>query len=426
MKRIGLVTVTMAVQAAFATGGQGDRETEIAVFERFAELAVKLPPVIRTTDIAAYSTNKLDYALNNGLGMTAKGRLWASWISGGDGPDSFTVASYSDDRGDTWSDVAFVIDGHGDMPTKGNICGRTNIIGTFWLDPKGRFHVYTDQTVFHYDGRAGIWDAVATDPDAMPSTWGAAVRIGNGHLMNKPTVLANGKCAVAGYLNEAWKNSNFAAVEGAFRDLDAERGSTCYVSSDKGLTWEKRGTVPFPANDWNEASVVELRDGTLRMFARVLAEGCGKIMVADSKDEGRTWTKPYSLNSMNNPNARFQVQRLKSGRLLFVKHGAPTACSKAWQGRDHLTVYLSDDDGETWRGGLELFAGASSYPDACQGPDGMIYVTHDHDRSGKAEIWFHRFTEEDILAKRIVSSKGRLNILVSRGMASRANSKKTK
>lgn len=38
----------------------------------FADLAVKLPPVIRTTDIAAYSTNRLDFALNNGLGMTAK------------------------------------------------------------------------------------------------------------------------------------------------------------------------------------------------------------------------------------------------------------------------------------------------------------------------------------------------------------------
>ena len=58
--------------------------------------------------------------------------------------------------------------------------------------------------------------------------------------------------------------------------------------------------------------------------------------------------------------------------------------------------------------------------------DGTIYVAHDHDRGGKAEIWFHRFAEEDVLAKRIVSPRGRLGILVSRGMASRVNSKKTK
>ena len=420
------VVFVAALAAGAQVGADTVREREAAAFERFADLAVALPPEIRTGLLPDYSTNKLTFALNNGLARTAKGRLWASWIAGGDGPDSFTVASWSDDRGDTWSDVAFVIDGHGDVPTKGNICGRTNIIGTFWLDPAGRFHVYTDQSVFHHDGRAGVWDALAIDPDATPSTWGPAVRIGNGHLMNKPAVLRNGKCAVAGYLNEAWKNSNFAAVEGAFRDLDAERGATCYVSSDKGLTWEKRGSVPFPANDWNEASVVELANGTLRMFARVSVEGCGKIMVADSKDEGCTWTKPYCLRSMDNPNARFQVQRLKSGSLLFVKHGKPSAGGKDGQGRDHLTAYVSDDDGETWKGGLELFAGASSYPDACQGPDGMIYVTHDHDRGGKAEVWFHRFTEEDILAKRIVSPKGRLNVLVSRGMASKANGKKAK
>lgn len=78
MKRIGLVVVAVAARAAMAAGVSGGREVEIAAFERFADLAVKLPPVIRTTNLSAYSTNRLDFALNNGLGMTAKGRLWAS------------------------------------------------------------------------------------------------------------------------------------------------------------------------------------------------------------------------------------------------------------------------------------------------------------------------------------------------------------
>lgn len=403
----------------------GTWEEEVAAFERFSDLAVKLPPVVRTTNIAAYSTNTLEFALNNGLAMTAKGRLWASWITGEDGPGSYTVANYSDDGGDTWSDVAFVIDGHGNVPTRGNVCGRTNIIGTFWLDPEGRFHVFTDQSMLHLDGRAGIWDAIAIDPDGSPSKWGPARRIGHGHLMNKPTVLSNGKCAVAGYLNESW-TGHFSGFAGAFRSLDAERGSTCYISANNGLTWEKRGTVPFPANDWNETSIVELKDGTLRMYARVLVENRGRLMVADSKDEGRTWTKPYFLKSMDNTNSRCQVRRLKSGRLLFVKHRKPEADAKAWQNRDHLTAYLSDDDGATWKGGLELYAGTASYPDVCQGPDGTIYVSHDHDRGHAAEIWLHRFTEEDILAGRIVSRNGRMNILVARAMSSDFNRRKNK
>ena len=28
----------------------------------------------------------------NGLAMTSGGRLWVSWIAGGDSPDAFTVA----------------------------------------------------------------------------------------------------------------------------------------------------------------------------------------------------------------------------------------------------------------------------------------------------------------------------------------------
>jgi hypothetical protein len=72
-------------------------------------------------------------------------------------------------------------------------------------------------------------------------------------------------------------------------------------------------------------------------------------------------------------------------------------------------------------GGLELYHGAASYPDCCLGPDGMIYVSHDHDRGGAAEIWLHRFTEEDVLARHIVSKRGKLNLLVSRGMANPVN-----
>jgi len=423
MKRIahGLVVGGFAVLRSLPA--PGSPAAEIAAFERFADLAVDLPPEVRTGPLPDYSTNRLTFALNNGLAMTPGGSLWASWIAGGDGADSFTVASFSDDRGDTWSDVALVIDGHGSKPTEGSLCGRTNIIGTFWLDPKGRFHVYTDQTLLHFDGRAGIWDAVCADPDAAVTSWSPARRIGHGHVINHPIVLRNGRCAMSGYLNRG--NQAFGRgglLEGVFHALDAERGATCYVSSDDGATWEKRGTAAFPGADWIEPQLLELRDGTLRMFARV-HDGCGKLMAADSTDEGKTWTQPFSLASMDNAAARFQIQRLKSGRVLFVKHGKPSAGGKDGQGRTQLTAYLSDDDGRTWLGGLELDGGIGSYPDACQGEDGTVYVTNDNDRDGKAEIFFHRFTEEDVLAGRIVSSVGRLHVLVSRAMSSPVNVK---
>ena len=420
---MGAVALVGVLGAAELPVAEVDRfcllRKETAAFEKWADLAVVLPPEIRTRDIAAYSTNNLTFALNNGLGMTAKGRLWASWIAGGDSHDSYTVASFSDDGGDTWSDVALVIDGHGRTPTRDNLCGRTNIIGTFWLAPDGTFRLYTDQSILHFDGRAGIWESVCVDPDAPVTSWSPAKRLGHGHVLNKPIVLRDGTWAMSGYLNSAWGGLT-ASRKGAFAALDAERGATCYVSLDKGRSWEKRGTVIFPGRDWQESLLLELKDGSLRVFARVHTK-TGAILAADSKDGGRTWSAPFALPSIDNPNARFQIVRLASGRVLFICHGLPSAGGKDKQRRDHLTAYLSEDEGATWQGGLELFAQASSYPDCCQGPDGTIYVTHDHDRGGKAEIWFHRFTEADILARRIVSSRGRLKVLVSRAMASTRN-----
>ena len=420
MKRvIGLAAGVVVMGMLPAEAGK----MKCADYEAFVTAVESIPPVLKTTDLAAYSTNCLDFALGNAIEMTRGGRIWLNWIAGEDGAGSFTAGCWSDDGGETWTDVNFVIDSH-----DGTITDRTNIIGCYWCDPDGVLHCFTDQSVFHYDRRAGIWEMTCANPDDAKPVWSKWRRIGNGHLMNKPIVLANGDWAFAGYLMDAGPYGKgapkIADKARAFAALDGERGATCYVSSDKGLTWEKRGSVPFPANDWNEASVVELGDGTLRMFARVWAEGRGKIMVADSKDEGRTWTKPYCLKSMNNPNARFQVQRLKSGRLLFVKHGAPTVGGEAWQGRDHLTAYLSDDDGATWKGGLLLDPEYCSYPDCCQAPDGTIYVSHDHGgRDREAVIMVHRFTEEDVLAKKIVSSNGRLGIVAIRAMGTKANRK---
>ena len=383
-------------------------------FEALADVAVKLPPEIRTADLAKYSTNVLDYAMNNGLGLTKGGRLWASWISGGDGAKSFTVAAWSDDGGDTWTDAKLVIDGH-----QGRVTDRTNIIGTFWLDPDGRFHLFTDQSICHFDGRAGVWESVCENPDAAEPRWSAPRRICHGHLINKPIVLKDGSWAMSAYLNAI--GGSGGEVKGSFPELDAERGATCYVSRDHGKTWEKRGTAVF-SDEWQESQLVEM-DGFLRVFARVYERGVGCIKAAESTDGGFTWSKAHFLPSMDQIASRFQVMRLRSGRLLFVKHGDPA--DRALKERCRLTAYLSEDDGATWKGGLLLDPEYCSYPDSCQGPDGTIYVSHDHGgRDREAVIMVHRFTEEDVLAKRIVSPKGRLGIVAIRAMKAKCNRNK--
>jgi hypothetical protein len=55
-----------------------------------------------------------------------------------------------------------------------------------------------------------------------------------------------------------------------------------------------------------------------------------------------------------------------------------------------------------------------SYPDGFQAPDGSIYLSYDRNRSTDGEILLARFTEDDILAAKLVSPNSKLKLLISR------------
>ena len=48
--------------------------------------------------------------------------------------------------------------------------------------------------------------------------------------------------------------------------------------------------------------------------------------------------------------------------------------------RSHMTAFVSDDDGATWKGGLLLDERESSYPDGIQAEDGTLFIIDDHQR----------------------------------------------
>ena len=188
------------------------------------------------------------------------------------------------------------------------------------------------------------------------------------------------------------------------------RGANVFVSTDKGATWQRRGCVQFPNPNWHEHMIVERKDGTLWMLART-AKG---IMQSTSSDSGKTWSEP-TASAIKHPVARFHIRRLTSGRILLVKHGKTIDSHK---GRNLLTAWLSNDEGKTWRGGLMLDERKGiSYPDGFQAPDGTVYISYDRNRSTDGEILLARFTEQDILAGKLVDSKSKLRLLISRPLA---------
>ncbi|QDT26339.1 BNR/Asp-box repeat protein [Gimesia panareensis] len=377
---------------------------EIKRMEQIADLAL-VPPKLNTSPLPEYDYDKLDYGMTIGIERTPGGRLWACWVAGGDSPKAFFVLATSDDDGEHWSHPRLVLDSHStELPME-----RSILVGNLWTDPLGRLWLIFDQSMHMFDGRAGVWATVCDNPDADEPVWSAPRRIWHGVTLNKPTVLSSGEWMLPVSLDQ---REGFGPFKGCFKALDPFRGANVFVSTDQGASWERRGAVRFPNPDWHEHMIVERKDGSLWMLART-AKG---IMQSTSLDGGRTWAKPSVPPQIKQPNARFHIRRLASGRLLLIKHGDQI---DAHHGRVQLSAWLSDDEGQTWRGGLVLDERKGiSYPDGFQAPDGTIYISYDRNRATDGEILLARFTEQDVLARKLTGTKSRLKMLISRATPS--------
>lgn len=388
----------------FAAEPQAKSINQIERMEKIADLAL-IPPVLNTSPLPEYGYDQLDYGMTIGIERTPEGRLWACWVAGGDSPKAFFVLATSDDDGETWSQPRLVLDSHStDLPMD-----RSILVGNLWTDPEGRLWLIFDQSMHMYDGRAGVWATVCDNPDADVPVWSEPRRIWHGVTLNKPTVLSNGEWMLPISLDQ---REGFGPFKGCFKELDSVRGANVFVSTDKGSTWKRRGAARFPNPDWHEHMIVERKDGTLWMLART-SKG---IMQTTSRDGGRTWAKPSLPPQIKQPNARFHIRRLASGRLLLIKHGDKIDEHK---GRVQLSAWLSEDDGMTWQGGLVLDERKGiSYPDGFQASDGTIYISYDRNRSTDGEILLARFTEQDIMARKLTGPKSRLKMLISRATPS--------
>lgn len=320
------------------------------------------------------------------------GRLWATWYSGptnGEDSNNYVVLSTSADGGATWKEV-LVADPDRDGP-------RRAFDPEVWIAPDGRLRwTWTDREVEVRDGAANQWTTghyfantdnlmcLELDADAEPSGVVFELRrIASGVMMCKPLAARDGRWL---FPVAVWRDDFSARL---------------YESVDGGSTLVPRGGATLPANlrEFDEHNVVELSDGALRVYMRVRGAPDGAWQ-ADSRDGGRTWG-PARPCPFRHTNSRYFVRRLASGTLLLVKNGPLNADI----GRNDMTAYLSDDDGATWSGGLVLKAGPCSYPDGDQAADGTIFIAFDNDRTGRQELLFAKFTEEDVRAGKPVSGK---------------------
>lgn len=319
------------------------------------------------------------------LAITRGGRIFLGWYSGGDiepHMDNYNLLIYSDDHGKSWSNLVLVI-----PSSKEHFIHALDI--QLWTAPDGKLYVFWVQNNSDYkdahkpelkenqpwvirgdyqfpDFLHSEWLSVCDNPDADVLEFSEPRCLDIGFLRCKPTVLSSGR----------WINFNY----------DQEHDRYGYsISDDEGKTYTHYYGAKKLSTQFDECMAYERLDGSIRMLAR---SNLGQLAESISTDGGMTWSDAV-LSGIDSPNTRFYITRTPSGRILLVNNDDSTV-------RRKMSVYLSEDDGATWkykrlideRDGL-------SYPDA-DFYDGRIYLTYDRERTGAKEILFTSFTEEDI------------------------------
>ncbi len=344
-----------------------------------------LIPSVMLNPGAEFQDDARGGAMIIGMDRTSKGRIWGCWTGTGDKPDGYFLLATSDDDGATWSKPRLAVGAR--MEAAQKVSGA--LVGNLWTDPKGRLWLFFDQQLGDPQKRITNWFMRCDDPDAVEPVWSTPVMFAEGCTLNKPTVLKDG----------TW-----------LLPVSDWHQKTCRVfeSTDEGASWKERGHLQFPDWEYDEHMMIELMDGRLWMLARTK----GQPHESFSNDGGKTWSEPKQAATVQNVNARFFLRRLKSGRILLVKNGSP---AERLPKRTHMSAWLSEDEGQTWKGGLLLDErNAVSYPDGFEAPDGLIHILYDWNRHTDAEILMAKFREEDVLAGKIVSKDAKLLLLANK------------
>lgn len=347
-----------------------------------------------------------------GIACTKGGRLFCTFYSGmtSETCGNYCVVLVSEDDGATWSE-----------PIAAAYAGEMNrcFDPVLWIDPLGRLWFTWARGHFH-----GLYGAICADPDGETLQWSEEFFIGNDIMMNKPTVLSSGEWLFPIAIWDYWFTVDTFNQRRQYGDLYLEEylqnrqpisGANVYKTVDNGKTFTMIGGCrQIDSRSHDEHMIYEKKSGVLVMLTRT-KYGLARSY---SYDKGVTWTVAEN-SGIAGPSSRFHVRRLRSGRLLLINHHQFT-------GRNNLTAFLSEDDGQTWPYKLLLDGrDAVSYPDMAESEDGYLYIVYDRERGGykssleKAlqcarEILLTKIREEDIIQGEITSSNSFTKRIISK------------
>lgn len=281
----------------------------------------------------------------------------------GDLPNTISIMSRrSTDNGKNWSEPVVVAQG-------GN--GKTYGDPAVVLDKK------TGNLICMFVGDQGLWNATPYNRQGIY----VSKSTDNGVSWSEPVaitdqVYANHSSWYAGF---AGSGHGLCLKDGRLMFVLAIRATSAtgvplhnyaIYSDDGGDNWTLSTNAATTAGD--EAKVVELENGDILMSIRNPSKG--NRIFCKSTDRGQTWGKAYFETELKDPACNGDIIRYSystdegsegKSRLL---HSLPESTIT----RENVTIYLSEDDGETWPIKKRLVDGYSAYSSLTVLSDGTI------------------------------------------------------
>jgi predicted neuraminidase len=330
---------------------------------------------------------------------TPQGDLLAAWFHGkGERSDDTLVISGARKKkgAANWS-APFLMADNKNLPDQNPVLfiDPSKTLWLFWIssmdnEVRGYFLKYRTSVDYKGDGPP-VWkwqDAIFCRPQELESTYVAALNrmlaaatdSQTPQLTPERRASIDERKAMASqklFQRLGWMPRQPPLMLGGKRMMlglysDVFNCSLAAFTEDGGQTWEFSKPMILSSFGNIQPAFVRKRNGNIVAFMRS-GGAVRQIRRAESGDGGMNWTE-VPLN-IPNPGSSVAAVGLKSGNWLLV-------CNDTERGRHIETVYMSDDEGQTWKWNrrLESFPDpqgyTASYPTVIQAADGSIHCTY--------------------------------------------------
>lgn len=151
---------------------------------------------------------------------------------------------------------------------------------------------------------------------------------------------------------------------------DGYNFSLMAISDDFGTTWKP--SLPLVGRGPIQPALAKRKNGNLVAYLRDSGDEPTRVQISESSDKGESWTASLKTDIPNT--ASVEVLTLKDGKWAFLGNDID-------DGRYRVSLYLSEDEGKTWKWKTRLEdhardKGGYSYPCLIQTPDGLLHITY--------------------------------------------------